>query len=106
MDAEVTEASEDIVGRLRGRTVQAGSGQHGIQRTAGEPGECFLAAGGRQREPVPQHSGEPGRGQQPGCTDLGEAAGHRRHVGEGFIDVEHDDARTRLHIISSRRPGR
>ena len=59
VNTEPGEARQDMPGRLIGRPVQAGPGQHYPQRAFGQLRERLIAAGGRQREPVAQHHGEP-----------------------------------------------
>ncbi len=102
MNAEISEASQDVIHRVIGRPVEARSGQYRPQRAGGEAGECFHAAGGGQREPIPQQGGEPHLGEQLRGAGIGEPPGQWCHVGQGFVDIEHDHARTRLHSGSSR----
>ncbi len=89
-----------------GWPAEADSGQHGPKRAVGEAAECLLAADSGQREPIPQQGGEPYPGEQLRGTDVGETPRQRRHVGQRFVDIEHDHTWTRLHSgTASASPG-
>ena len=97
--AEIGETGQDMARRVVSRLAEGGTGQHGLQRASGQTGECFLIPRGRQREPVPEEGGEPHLGEQFRGADVGEPVRKWRHVGQRFVDVEHDHARTRLHLL-------
>jgi hypothetical protein len=67
---------------------QAGQG---IRRHLREVG---VLPGQRQREAVPEQTGEPRRRQLRGQAELGEAAREDAHVGQRLVDVEDDQTRT------------
>lgn len=93
VDIQLAEALHDMVGGCGDRAVEGDVVQDDVQGVDAERREGRTGAGGGEREAVPQEGGEAELGQVLGRTDVGEAPGHRAHVGQGLVDIEDDDGR-------------
>jgi len=76
VDAQLAEASHDVVDRLVDGAVQGQASEADVKNADAELGKWCGTAGGGERETVAQEAGEPRRGQVCGGSDVDEPLAH------------------------------